>query len=286
MDPVRFDTLVKSLAAARTRRGIVRLLSTLSLGMTLTALFDDGPDASAEDDDHGSSHRRHRRKTRNARRSGDDKDNRKGQRKGKRTGCNPESRARTCAGKCATVINNCGKAVDCGPCTCATGCPQCQSCNPATRLCDLVTNGTGCDDGNACTQTDTCQNGVCIGSNPTADGTVCPGGFCCGGECKECCTDQHCPSGFCHGNNVCAPKECTQTSCDVAGGVICGRNAPTNDPCFCYRRADNSGFFCAESRPSTCSGAGTCDAGQTCVAGGGSQCHPDPHCAVECAWPT
>ena len=27
-------------------------------------------------------------------------------------------------------------------------------------------NGTVCDDGNACTQTDTCQGGVCVGSNP------------------------------------------------------------------------------------------------------------------------
>src|SRR5262249_57230732 len=28
-----------------------------------------------------------------------------------------------------------------------------------------VANGTSCDDGNACTRTDTCQAGICTGSN-------------------------------------------------------------------------------------------------------------------------
>jgi hypothetical protein len=30
----------------------------------------------------------------------------------------------------------------------------------------VALNGTACDDGNACTQTDTCQAGVCTGGNP------------------------------------------------------------------------------------------------------------------------
>ena len=71
-------------------------------------------------------------------------------------------------------------------------------------------NGTPCDDGNACTQQDTCQDGICAAgtpvgcppqdachlagtcdpgsglcSNPTApDGTACPGGVCQGGVCQ------------------------------------------------------------------------------------------------------
>jgi hypothetical protein len=314
MDPTRFDRLARTLAAAGTRRGLVRILAALPLGVTLGALRGEGPEASAEDDDHGSSGRRHRRKAKHRHQTGNNKEHRKGKRKGqgKRPGCTSESRAKTCAGKCATVINNCGKPVACDPCTCATGCPQCQRCNPDTGLCDPVADDTICDDGDACTQTDSCQGGVCVGTNPIvctaldqchkvgtcnpgtgvcvggnpkADGTVCPDGFCCGGECKECCTDQHCPSGFCHGHKVCAPKECTQSSCGVVGGVICGRHAPTGDPCLCYQRADTSGFFCAESRPDDCD-AGTCPDGQTCVAGGGSQCDPAPLCALPCAWPT
>src|SRR5437667_8922613 len=34
-----------------------------------------------------------------------------------------------------------------------------------------VTNGTTCNDNNACTQTDTCQGGVCTGGNAV----TCPG---------------------------------------------------------------------------------------------------------------
>src|SRR3989441_970391 len=42
------------------------------------------------------------------------------------------------------------------------------TCNPATGTCSNPTapNGTACSDGNACTQTDTCQAGICTGANP------------------------------------------------------------------------------------------------------------------------
>jgi hypothetical protein len=86
MDPVRFDTLIKSLSTPGSRLGLVRLLTALPLGVTFTAIIGNALDATAEDDHHGSSHRRHRRKTRNRRESGDDKKNRKGERKGKHKG--------------------------------------------------------------------------------------------------------------------------------------------------------------------------------------------------------
>src|SRR5207245_10313483 len=42
------------------------------------------------------------------------------------------------------------------------------TCNPATGSCSTptATNGTPCNDGNVCTQTDTCQSGSCVGSTP------------------------------------------------------------------------------------------------------------------------
>src|SRR5437870_10257228 len=55
------------------------------------------------------------------------------------------------------------------------------TCNPATGVCSAPTNktnGTACNDGNACTQTDACQNGSCVGANPvvcTADQCHDPG---------------------------------------------------------------------------------------------------------------
>ena len=41
-------------------------------------------------------------------------------------------------------------------------------CDPNTGVCSNpnANNGTTCTDGNACTQTDTCQAGMCTGSNP------------------------------------------------------------------------------------------------------------------------
>src|SRR5439155_1610208 len=53
-------------------------------------------------------------------------------------------------------------------CTASDQCHDVGTCNPSTGFCSNPpkTNGTACNDGNACTQTDTCQSGVCTGSNP------------------------------------------------------------------------------------------------------------------------
>src|SRR5262249_5786184 len=68
---------------------------------------------------------------------------------------------------------------------------QCYTCiGLAPSVCAPVLNGTGCDDGDACTQTDTCQGGVCTGSNPVdcSSGDACiAAGACdtCGGTCAQ-----------------------------------------------------------------------------------------------------
>ncbi|MFL5307846.1 MAG: EGF domain-containing protein [Polyangia bacterium] len=89
----------------------------------------------------------------------------------------------------ATCINNVG-----GPPTCQviTACPASP---PGNQLCATpgVVDGTPCDDGNACTQVDTCQGGVCVGANPV----VCP--------------DE--------------PAACNLNSCDPATG-FCGDPTP------------------------------------------------------------
>jgi hypothetical protein len=172
MDSDRFDRLAKTLAAAGTRRGLVRLLAALPLGVTLTSILRDGPDATAEDDDHGSSHRRHRRKAKHRHQTGNDKEQRKGKRKGKRKGCTPKPDAKTCAGKCAIVTNNCGTPVDCGSCVCSPACPVCQTCDPATGQCVPIANRT-----------------VCAGSGATTS-------ICCNGSCWDgCCGDGGAPGG-------------------------------------------------------------------------------------------
>ena len=192
MDSTRFDTLVKSLSSPGTRRDLMRRLAPLPLAGLLATLLPNETEAGG---------RRKRRKKRNKHRSGDDKDNRKGKRKGKRAGdskaknrgtpasepvapppagCQPESAAQTCTGTCARVANNCGTVIDCGACTCATGChPVCQTCNPDTGLCDAVAKDTPCDDGDACTVNDVCTDGVCGGSPKCGGGQGCTQGRCC-----------------------------------------------------------------------------------------------------------
>jgi hypothetical protein len=73
MDIDRFDALARSLTTGWHRR---RLLAALPLGVTLISLLDDAREASAQDDDHGSSHRRHRRKARHRHNPGEDKNHR------------------------------------------------------------------------------------------------------------------------------------------------------------------------------------------------------------------
>lgn len=96
-------------------------------------------------------------------------------------------------------------------CSALDQCHVAGTCDPMTGTCSNpnANNGTTCDDGDACTQTDTCQTGTCTGSspvsctpldechvagvcdsmtgmcsNPTANnGTPCTGGECQGGTC-------------------------------------------------------------------------------------------------------
>src|SRR4029077_1988080 len=73
-----------------------------------------------------------------------------------------------------------GSCVGASPVVCAAldQCHQPGSCNPATGTCTnpAKANGASCDDGNPCTQTDTCQTGACSGANPVVclpSGGVC-----------------------------------------------------------------------------------------------------------------
>jgi hypothetical protein len=116
----------------------VRLLAALPLGVALTAVLGDGPEAAGKDDGHGSSHRRHRRKAKHRHQTGQDKENRKGKRKGKvkrKKPCTPS----TCpASACGSQPDGCGGTIVCactgnqicvgGTChacdVCASGCPR------------------------------------------------------------------------------------------------------------------------------------------------------------------
>jgi hypothetical protein len=79
-------------------------------------------------------------------------------------------------GNACTQTDTCsgGSCVGGNPvvCTASNTCHTAGTCDTATGTCSnpAKSNGAGCDDGNACTQADSCQAGACVGGNPV----VCP----------------------------------------------------------------------------------------------------------------
>jgi hypothetical protein len=204
-----------------------------------------------------------------------------------------------------TLDNDCDDQTDMTD----TGCMQCFShgdCNDnnscTTDLCQggvctqtPVTNGTSCNDGDLCTQTDTCQNGTCVGSNPVAcapldqchdAGTCNPAtGLCShptkpdGTSCNDgdlCTQTDTCQSGSCTGSNpvVCTPlDQCHNAgTCDPATGVCSNPNKPNGTSCndgqaCTYPDTCQTGvcsgvdYSCDDHMPCTddsCNGDGTC----------------------------
>ena len=88
MDDDRFDRIARDFFSSDTRRGVLRLLASLPLGLMLGAFRSNGSDANAEDDDRGSSHRHHRRVARHRHHPGDDHEHRNDRknRNGRRNG--------------------------------------------------------------------------------------------------------------------------------------------------------------------------------------------------------
>jgi hypothetical protein len=148
----RFDRLTRAFAGALSRRGLVQALAVVpALGLALPG----------EDED-AIAGRRRRRKIRHRRRKNDSKG------KGRRKDCKAETTARTCAGRCGTVRNNCRKKVVCDPCVCEPECPVCQICNGSNGQCgpDPEQLGTGCSESNevchgdgSCEACDVCASG-------------------------------------------------------------------------------------------------------------------------------
>ena len=94
-------------------------------------------------------------------------------------------------GNACTQTDTCqaGACVPSNPvvCTALDQCHTAGTCDPGTGTCSnpAKTNGTACQDGNACTQADTCQAGVCVGVPATcSDGQTCnpSSGVCEGGQ--------------------------------------------------------------------------------------------------------
>jgi len=178
-------------------------------------------------------------------------------------------------------------------CSAIDACHEAGACVPTTGTCTSPAraDGSPCDDGDACTQSDGCQKGACEGSNPVncaasdqchsagtcdkstgncsnpskTDGTTCS-------DANSCTQSDSCQGGVCTGSN---PVTCTASNachsigtCDAATGN-CSNPAKTDgSPC-------SDGLTCTSEacQAGVCETAAvTCPAHAACAEPGGCAC--------------
>ncbi|XXY43983.1 thrombospondin type 3 repeat-containing protein [Sorangium sp. So ce260] len=175
----------------------------------------------------------------------------------------------TAAFECASGF--CADGVCCNS-ACADQCEACSATAGATvdGTCSSLT-GPACDDGDACTQTDTCQAGACAGSTPV----VCA------------------PPDACHEPGICerATGQCAYSP--RPAGIPCGAAACIGALRELPDRCDGQGtcvdggsqscspFLCAEATcPANCANDAACVAEAFCAAGA---CSPKKPLGSACA---
>ncbi|MBX3221377.1 MAG: FG-GAP repeat protein [Labilithrix sp.] len=165
------------------------------------------------------------------------------------------------SGFCADGVccNTACSAGTCDACSVAAGAPS-------SGTCALLT-GNACDDGSACTRSDTCQAGTCVGGNDVICFALdqCHEVGVCDPATGTCSTPTKINGSACNDDDACTQTDtCQAGRCTGANPVVCaaldachdiGVCAPASGACSDPTKADGS----------PCSG-GTCQAG-TCTEG-------------------
>ncbi|MFO0761545.1 MAG: thrombospondin type 3 repeat-containing protein [Byssovorax sp.] len=168
-----------------------------------------------------------------------------------------------CEAPLGCASNACAGGVCCDE-ACAGACFACDAAHGATMdgTCTAL-SGTPCNDGNACTQTDTCSAGVCAGADPI----TCPDADACNlaGACDPAtgaCVITPKPEGTpCDDGQPCtAPDQCS-------AGACAGKHKVDGSPC------DGGLCFAGEClpEPSSSAGSGGGGAGGGASSGGGGE---------------
>ncbi|TFH24133.1 MAG: hypothetical protein E4H03_04410 [Myxococcales bacterium] len=196
------------------------------------------------------------------------------------TGCVNANNAAPCDdGDACTTVDQCAG----GTCT-GSAPPNCgdsnlctdDSCNPATG-CVHTDNTAPCNDADACTTSDVCSGGICVGSAPPQcnDGNACTTDSCDpGGGCVNANNTVPCPDGnACNGDEICGGGSCqpatsldcndgdvcTSDSCNPATGCVNANNtAPCDDGNACTTVDQCSGGTCTGSVPPNCDDSNVC----------------------------
>ncbi len=170
-------------------------------------------------------------------------------------------------------------------CTALDQCHVAGTCNPATGVCSNPekSDGTACDDGEACTAPDTCQTGVCTGT-AVSDGTGC--------DDREGCTDpDQCQSGVCTGTAVTDGTACGSgggqcgDSCkggQCAGGVSADDGTDCDDGNACTQTDSCDAGTCTGGNPVVCTALDQCHDVGTCNPATGVCSSPDQDDGTAC----
>ena len=171
-------------------------------------------------------------------------------------------------------------------------------CDPGTGLCSdpARPDESPCNDGDACTQTDTCIAGVCSGANPIVcvaldachDAGICdPGTGICSDPPKPddtpcsdgdlCTQTDTCQLGVCTGSNsvVCTPLDSCHDAgiCDPGTGICSDPPKPDDTPCsdgdLCTQADTCQLGVCTGSDPVVCTPLDPCHVAGVCDPGSG-----------------
>jgi hypothetical protein len=157
-----------------------------------------------------------------------------------------------------------------GVCT-GTGAPACDpidqchdrgTCNPLTGVCSTPAkaDGSSCSDASVCSQTDTCQAGVCTGGNfkscVASDQCHTPGCDPATGDCTETvkADGASCDDGVgCTQSDVCTSGTCAGASYTCAAPDQCHQSGTCNGDGTCSYTAKANGTSCDDGNPCTLS---------------------------------
>ncbi len=171
-------------------------------------------------------------------------------------------------GNACTVNDACagGTCQGGSPVTCddANGCTN-DSCDPTATTgangCTHTANTASCDDGSACTQSDTCAGGVCTGvsANACGDGNPCTDDGCDAGG-KVCVHTAN--AAPCDDGNPCTVGDvCAAAACAGAPTACNDENPCTDDSC------DSQGICQHAANAGSCSDGNACTVSDHCAAG-------------------
>jgi|GEM_PF-2342897 len=179
-----------------------------------------------------------------------------------------------------------------GPDGCSCSQRVCNDSNACTDdsclngVCQYTNNTNVCDDGDACTESDTCGGGTCSGTAIDCDdGIGCTVDSCTGGTCQhdfaacECetdpdcndsnsCTDDACVGGACqytNNTNACDDGDACTESDTCSGGTCSGTAINCDDGVGCTVDACVGGICQHDSTACTCTHDSECSDGIACT---------------------